>query len=119
MFHRLSAAAPPATIAAALPDPDLLDAWCAAALAYRRERRRSAAAGRAHSTALDAHPAEQPDLDWTEAAHRAAYAIVYMAAQHTAWFWRGITRVARLFGYRCGHRHATVGSPRPAEGGAL
>ncbi len=72
------------------PDPEHLEAWRAAVLAYRTARRWRMAEAEARQAAVDAYLLVRPGDDREEAGRQSARAIAYVPARHTGWFWRGI-----------------------------
>ena len=79
---------PPATPQPA--DPEHIEAWRAAVLAYRKARQWRAGEDIAHQVAIDAYLLVRPQDDREEAGRQVVRAIAYAAAHHTEWFWRGM-----------------------------
>jgi hypothetical protein len=79
---------PPATPQPA--DPEHLEAWRAAVLAYRKARQWRAGEDIAHQAAIDAYLLVRRHDDRKEAGRQVTRAVAYAAAHHTEWFWRGV-----------------------------
>ncbi len=71
-------------------DPEHIEAWRAAVVAFRKARQWRAGEDVAHQAAIDAYLLVRPQDDREEAGRQVVRAIAYAAAHHTAWFWRGI-----------------------------
>ncbi len=77
-------------------DPEHIEAWRAAVLAYRKARQWRAGEDIAHQAAIDAYLLVRPRDDREEARRQVVRAIAYAAAHHTAWFWRGVSAILGL-----------------------
>jgi hypothetical protein len=73
-----------------LPREAIRPAWRAAVLAYRRELRATHENHPAWWAAYAAFREVLPDMPEAQAKHETTHAIAYAAANHTAWFWRGV-----------------------------
>jgi hypothetical protein len=74
-----------------LPRERLLPAWRAAVLAYRRTLRETREDRIAWPAAYPAFREVLPEMPEAQAKHETTRAIAFAAANHTAWFWAGVT----------------------------
>jgi hypothetical protein len=72
------------------PREQLLPAWRAAVLAYRRTRQAGHDHHAADAEAVAAFRQVLPEMPETEAVHEVILAIAYASREHTAWFWKGV-----------------------------
>jgi hypothetical protein len=70
-----------------LPREQILPAWRAAVLAYRRAYRVTPEDILARDAAFEAFREVLPDMPEEEAKVETSHAIAYAAAQHGEWFW--------------------------------
>lgn len=75
-----------------LPREELLPAWRAAVLGYRRALRETGEDRLAWPAAHAAFREVYPEMPEVEAKQQAHHAIAWAAANHTAWFWAGVYR---------------------------
>ena len=78
-----------------LPPEQLLPAWRAAVLAYRRVLRATGEDQVARPAAYAALREVLPDIPEAEAEMQTTRAIAFAAANHTAWFFAGVYRGVR------------------------
>jgi hypothetical protein len=70
-----------------LPREELLPAWRAAVLAYRREHKATGEDRFARAAAFEAFIEVLPNMPEKQAKAETAQAIAYAAANHGDWFW--------------------------------
>jgi hypothetical protein len=75
---------------APLPTPERTQAWRAAAVAYREQRRAGASHQAAADAATRALQAVCPELSWAEANAEAVNAVSFASSFHGEWFWRDV-----------------------------
>ena len=73
-----------------LPREEILPAWRAAVLAYRRTRQAGEDHHAAHAAAVKAFQQVLPEVPKKDAVQEMILAIAYASQQHTAWFWQGV-----------------------------
>jgi hypothetical protein len=73
-----------------LPEPEFLQTWRAACVAYRRARREGKKDDPAFREALAAFKALRPGMDDKEASAEVGCAISYASTRHAGWFWSGV-----------------------------
>jgi hypothetical protein len=72
------------------PREEILPAWRAAVLAYRRELRATRENHPAWWAAYTAFREVLRDMPEAQAKHETTHTIAWAAANHTAWFWGGV-----------------------------
>ncbi|GEM_PF-828555 len=72
------------------PDETVREAWRAACLAYRRERKKGKLDHPAHLAAVNAVLEVMPGISREEASRHAQNAVAWAASEHPQWFWRGV-----------------------------
>ena len=73
-----------------LPREEVLPGWRVAVLAYRRELQATRHDHPAWLAAYAAFREVLPEMPEAQAKQETTLAIAYAAANHTAWFWRGV-----------------------------